>query len=305
MVEETAAALDVQRVLYLGSLPLFGSLPSAELALLAEYAHERSVPAGTLLLGPGEVVGSFYVVVDGKLSLARYGRQLPAAGPREAVGVLGLLAGTDEGIEARAASPCVLLEIEGDALRDVFEEHFAILDHVIGATAQLVIEARRQLGPTAGYPPVRTTLSARGRRDLDLVERILFLRGTQPFGHASIRSLAELAKTATEVRIAPREVIWRAGEPSRDLYVIAGGTVACHAGPPVQKHGFGPGDVIGMLDSLAGTPRWYGVEADTDVVALRIDVESLEDVLEDDVEMALEILSGFAGEAIGLVADAR
>lgn len=303
MAEETTAppALDVQRVLYLGSLPLFGSLPPAELALLAEYAHERRVPAGALLLGPGEVVGSFYVVVDGTLALVRHGRKLPAAGPREAVGVLGLLAGADEGIVARASTPCVLLEIEGDALRDVFEEHFAILDHVIGATAQLVIDARRQLAPAAGYPPVRAAVSGRAKRDLDLVERILFLRGTQPFGHASIRSLAELAKTATEVRIAPNEVIWRAGETSRDLYVIASGHVSCHAGPPVQSFGFGPGDVFGLLDALANAPRWYGVEADQETVALRIDVESLEDVLEDDVEMALEILSSLAGQAIGLV----
>src|SRR5690349_17474458 len=125
--------LDVERVLYLGSLPLFGNLPAQELALLAEYAHERSVPAGTVLHGPGEVVGSLYVVVEGAVALQRRGTPLGTVGPREAVGVLGLLAGADEGIVATTVSAAVLLEIDGDALRDVFEEHFSILDHAIDA----------------------------------------------------------------------------------------------------------------------------------------------------------------------------
>jgi CRP-like cAMP-binding protein len=295
--------LDVERVLYLGSLPLFGNLPAGELALLAEHAHERSVPAGTVLHGAGEVVGSLFVVVRGTVELTRNGTPLGTAGPREAIGVLGLLAGADEGIEARAASPCVLLEIEADALRDVFEENFSILDHAIGATCRMVLEARRRIPKDAGYAAPAEVASVRSRQDLDLVERILFLRSTLLMRHAPIRALAELGKLAEEVRIAPGEEIWSAGDEGGWFLVLVSGSVSCRT-PDGQEISFRPADALGVLDALAGEPRWYTARADQEIVALKIAAETLDDVLEDHVEMGHELLSMLASQAINASARA-
>jgi CRP-like cAMP-binding protein len=296
--------LDVERVLYLGSLPLFGNLPPHELALLAEYASEKRVKGGTVLHGRGEVVGSLYVVVEGNLALTRNGQKLGKAGPREAVGVLGLLAGADEGIEVCTEGECVLLEIEGDAVRDVFEEHFSILDHAIGATCRMVREARRQIPQDAGYPAPASTSSIRRRKDLDLVERILFLRSTLMMRHAPIRALAELAKVAEEMVIAPGEAIWHEGDDEVEWFlVLVSGTVTART-KAGQTFSFGATDAIGVLDALANQPRWYEATADQEIVALKIEAEGLEDVLEDHVEMGLELLSMLAGQAISASARA-
>jgi CRP-like cAMP-binding protein len=51
---------------------------------------------------------------------------------------------------------------------------------------------------------------------------------------------------------------------------------------------------VGGIDSLAAEPRWYRAVAKSQVTALYIRTQHLLDVIEDDVEFAMDMLRVFA-----------
>jgi len=84
--------------------------------------------------------------------------------------------------------------------------------------------------------------------------------------------------------------------------VLAQGGVRA-AAPSGQTFRFGPGDTVGFIDCLGAAPRWYTAAASTPVLGLRVDLEELHDVLEDDFELTLECLGAFATQAVRLLDD--
>jgi CRP-like cAMP-binding protein len=67
--KRTEDALPDPRVELLRGLPMFASLPTATLALVASRLKEIVVPAGETLFVRGEAGGHFYVVVEGELEV--------------------------------------------------------------------------------------------------------------------------------------------------------------------------------------------------------------------------------------------
>ena len=53
---------------------------------------------------------------------------------------------------------------------------------------------------------------------------------------------------------------------------------------------FGPGDLVGALDTLAGTPRWFNARAERSVIALSLDRDALLDLVEDQAEVGFDVL---------------
>ena len=72
------------------------------------------------------------------------------------------------------------------------------------------------------------------------------------------------------------------------------GTVECRAHDPEQHFILGPGDAVGCMDALAGEPRWFQAHVGGGLVALRIDVDFLYDILEDHFGVAMSMLRGMA-----------
>jgi CRP-like cAMP-binding protein len=290
---EAAGARQFERALYLKKLPLFGSLPSSQLLVLAEYARPRAFGRGRHLLREGEPIGAIYFVTEGKVHLRRQGRELGHALPGSAVGGLGLFARDETGIEARAEAETRTLELDAETLREVFEDHFAILRHVLRESCRQLIDL--MIETQSSMPPVMAPRHARlPRSELDLVERIFFMRQAPAFAGSSIDALAELSRGTTEVRLAPGSVLWREGEPSDHVLLLMSGEVECK----VERHGFsyrsGPGTPLGSLDALAERPRWYTAAAAGEVVALRGEIGGLIDVFEDHFEMAVDFLAAIS-----------
>ena len=143
---------------------------------------------------------------------------------------------------------------------------------------------------------------------LDLVQRMLFLRDSLPFIRTSASALADLARILVELRFEPGTVLWRRGEPARQVQLLVDGRVSCSA--PIE--GFGlqpePGYPLGGLDAVAGVPRWYDAVCEGPVVTLSGDVEALFDLFEDNPRVALVYLAQIAGthlDALELIAASR
>ena len=73
------------------------------------------------------------------------------------------------------------------------------------------------------------------------------------------------------------------------------GRVDCRSEETGQTFQFGPGDVVGVLDASGAVPRWYEARVASDMVALRIEVETLFDIFEDQFDLAMDLVALMAG----------
>jgi CRP-like cAMP-binding protein len=109
---------------------------------------------------------------------------------------------------------------------------------------------------------------------------MLCLRGTIGLEHSYIDELAELARAATEVRYDANIALWSAGDVATYSMIVISGEVAGRS-PEGAQFRFGPGDLLGNLDTIAGVPRWYDARVQSEVIALTLDSEAIVDVWED------------------------
>ena len=215
----------------------------------------------------------------------------PLRGPEW--GGLGFLARDPKGVDAVAESEVVALELDGETLDEILEDRFPILQHVLRETSKGLIALWHQ-APRECLA-AQTQMSAPGfESPLDLVQRMLFLRESLPFIHTSASALADLARNLVELRFEPGTVLWRRGEPGRQVQMLVDGQVSCSA--PIE--GFDlrprPGFPLGGLDAVAGVSRWYEAVCETPVVTLSGDVEILFDLFEDNADVALAYLAQLA-----------
>jgi CRP-like cAMP-binding protein len=196
-------------------------------------------------------------------------------------------------VGAVAETDTVALELPADTLMEIFDENFAILHHIIREVSRQIIEQ------VVKVPTAVATLSAQAHGpattagELDLVERIFFLRRSPVFTNASISALAQLSRGLTEVRLGPETRLWREGEATGWGALIVSGTVRCTSS---HGHDFaaGPGVPLGTLDAVGQVPRWFDAVTETPVIALQGSMQTLVDVFEDNFNMAMDYLSVMA-----------
>ena len=288
-------------MLYLKKLPTLAGLPGAELAVIADVARERFFPAGSPILREGEPIGSVHFVVEGSIRCRRSGRLLGVVGPGAGIGGLGLFARDPQGVEAEAETDTLTLELEADAVMEVLEDRFPILLHLMRDLCRQLIDAHVRLAvdPTAGFPacdnpPVPT-------RELDLVERIFYMRQMVPFRESSVNVLFELSRTLTEVRFGPGVTLWETGDVAAGIFLIVSGQVAGTVRANGLRFCAGAGIPLGSLEAVAETPRWFDAVTQTEVVALNGNAEALVDAFEDNFEMAMDFLAVVARVMLGII----
>jgi len=292
----------VERMLSLNRLPVLSGLAPEDLAVVAEHARERFLPTGTVLLREGEPIPALYAVLDGKILISRRGRTLGRVSPGGFVGAAGMFARDPEGLSAVAQTDTLVLEVEADAVLEICEDHFPIFHHVLREMCRLLIDLVGRLPPGLHgsiFPNLAPPRAPTG--DLDLVERILFLRQVAPFLHASINALAELSRGMAEVAFPAGTRLWEEKEGSGTVILVVSGMVDCAARGGHATFTLSPGAPMGAVESLAERPRWYTATTQTKVTALQGSIEGLIDVFEDNFEMALEYLAVMARAQIRIV----
>jgi CRP-like cAMP-binding protein len=267
-------------------------LPQAQLLAVAEQMQERIYTKGEVLLREGQPADAIKWVVQGQVHVDRGGRPAGHAGPGAAVGGFWVLSARPASIEVSAESDVLTLELPAEAVVELLEEHFPILlVSLRDISAQIIALVLRSgwarprfaQGPPPPAPPIPD-------RELDLVERIFYMRQSAPFRRASINTLAELSRGFSEVRHEAGQTIWKEGEPSGWVALVVTGRVRCtpRRGNPFEV---GAGAPLGSLEAVAAVPRWHDAEALTPVRALHGNIQWLLDVFEDNFEIALDYLA--------------
>jgi CRP-like cAMP-binding protein len=302
MPAEAPSVGTVERILSLKRIPILSGLAPEDLAVVAEHGRERFFPKGTALLREGEPIPALFAVLDGRVHMSRKGRVLGHVGSAGFVGGAGMFARDPDGLSAVAETDTLALEVEADAALEIFEDHFPILHHVLREVCRWLLDLVARL-PSERYrdifPAFEVTRAPTG--DLDLVERILFLRQVSPFARSSINALAELSRGMAEVAFPPGTRLWDEGEAAGTVLLTVSGTVACTARGGDAVFTTGPGAPMGAVESMAERPRWYTATTETKVTALQGSVEGLIDVFEDNFEMAMDYLAVMARAQIRLL----
>ncbi len=298
MASTTLLVGPLDRVLYFRTLPEMDRLSATHLAAIAAHASEEFFPRGSTLIAPDEQVETLYLVVDGQVSLARAGRPQGEVGPGASVGLLHLLARAHPGLHATAVTDTLTLRLDWDDHLDVCEEHFPIVEQYLWYLSDRLVEQLRGTPELLRRSPVAPMLHAPETRDLDVVERLLTLRGTGVFPNRAPDSLGELARHVKEARYARGTSVWHRGDPAEDFLVVVDGEISCAAGAARAQVPIGPGGVAGMHEALGYNDRWCDAIATSASRVLRVDVESLLDIMEDHFDMAIDFVALRAAELL-------
>jgi CRP-like cAMP-binding protein len=275
-------------VLFLKRVPGLSDLHTSDLAFLAEGVDERFSRRGTILLRRGEPVSAVHLVVQGRVRLARRGRELGVAEAGSVIGGRLLLAQDPEGLDAVVEEDTTSLSLDRETFLDALEERFEIFLRILRNACRDLVALLKRFPREAAASPARPAPPLSGS-DLDLVDRIVLLTRT-PFWAYGVDALAELSQRLEEVRFPAGSVLWRRGDRATRLLIVARGSVRC---APERDVTFlaKAGESLGVLEALGHLPRWHDAIAEEPVVALEGDAEQIVDVLEDNLEMGFGILS--------------
>ncbi len=291
MPENRGAIGALERVLHLKAIPAFRGLNNDALAALAEAARERFHPRGSLLYDEAAPTASIHHVLDGRVRLTRGGAEVTIAGPGTPLGALAVLARAPMALRGTAELDTITLEIDSEALLEVCDDHFSVVHSLLRYVARWIVQIERGEGPQGPPPPDGRPARRLVEGELDLVERIFYLRRLPVFAQASINALAELSRGLTEVRFGDAVPLWSAGDASPYAILIVEGAVDCAVPGAGPRFRAGPGWGLGTMESIAELPRWHDATTVGPVVALHGAMEGLIDVFEDSVEMAMGFLA--------------
>jgi CRP-like cAMP-binding protein len=109
--EVALSVLGLEKVLMLEGVDIFAGSDVDDLAALAAIAVERRFAAGETIYSEGDPGEAVYVIVEGKVRIAKGGKTVLTLGAKEAFGSVSLLDGAPRPADAVAMGPvrCLLL----------------------------------------------------------------------------------------------------------------------------------------------------------------------------------------------------
>lgn len=121
------------------------------------------------------------------------------------------------------------------------------------------------------------------------IEKVLILKTVDVFAELGDATLADLAALASEVELAPGQLLFEKGESGTSMYVVARGRVRVHDGD-VTFVELGERRFFGELAMIDAAQRSASVTALEETVLLRISQAAFYELMADSSEVAQGIL---------------
>jgi CRP-like cAMP-binding protein len=289
MPAEAGASSVVERAVALRRLSGLESLDPELLTTLAARTELRRHRAGDALRTAGDPRRALHLVLEGRVC-EDGGTQEGAVGTGGLVGDRTALAAA-----VRAAEDSLTLALPVEDLTELCEEHFGLLLAVTRAVARAALTRRtgsREPGPALLAPASPSELR-------DLGGRIAFLSASPTFAGVRVHTLGQLAQDAKPVSLARGERLWTIGDEPEAIVVVMHGSLRCRS--ESDEFTIGPRAAAGLVEAVASSPRWYSAEAEEPLGGVRLEVATLFDAMEDDPELAVDVLAALArSSALGL-----
>jgi CRP-like cAMP-binding protein len=296
MAVESRVRLDARRILDLRSLPIFRDAPGPVVNGVVSLLREVSFSEGEHIQKREEIVPRVLFLQQGTVQILQPEREVELQPPAQ-LGLYYALGGIPSRSEVNAKTEVHALSLESSDLIDLFEDQFPLLRSTMRETARVALkETRSQLKRPFQFAGEHWTTPT--KKNFDLVDRLFFLRKMLSSPSASIDALASVARQMRSHYYAAGRKIWSQGDPALDMMLIVSGTVAARTESESIVHT--TGGPLGSLEVFAQAPRWYDLEAVTDVHALQTSNEAILDMIEEHGEMGSELIAGLARTVLEL-----
>jgi CRP-like cAMP-binding protein len=132
----------IEKVNLLQKAVIFAGVRTESLARVAAIAREVSCDARHLLFRENDAADMMFLLLEGRVSVVRNGREPQEAGPGQLLGALALLAGESHAESAMATQPVRALQIDQQELYDAMAEDFNITRGVLRALVNVAPDSK-------------------------------------------------------------------------------------------------------------------------------------------------------------------
>lgn len=139
---------------------------------------------------------------------------------------------------------------------------------------------------------------------ISTVEKVLFLKSQDLFSQIASEDLATIARITDEIRLEEGDEICREGEPGDTLFLIVQGQVRVHK-LERELARLGTGDIVGEMSLLDSEPRSATVTCLSDTTLLRIGRDDFNEILGEQLDIALGIIKVLTRRHRETIADLR
>jgi small-conductance mechanosensitive channel len=154
----SAARTRPERVLDLADV--FRPLTATDRSMIAAKLRAQLHDGGAILVRPGSVVRSLFVVAEGVLSVTRDGSEIFRLGPGDYFGVIGMLAGKSSAVTISTLTPVTIYELSHEELGPILEANPEASRELSQALARW--QAAGEIGTAAAPTPEITATSPIG-----------------------------------------------------------------------------------------------------------------------------------------------
>ena len=280
------------RVLALRAMRWTAPLDHEGLVLLGEHARHRSFRKGDVLLEPGKLVQSMFIVERGLVTVRVAGQLLTQVTPGRVAGVTSMIARDPRGASAIADEDSRVLEIPAEAVFAAYEENFSVVCNGLRLLSRGTLQRLDRLPrPLHGDDPAPMGTYREGQ--VTLVDRVREARQTPLFANANLDAVFDVARHMVERRIRPDERLWSIGDSSSFWVYVEYGRLRC-TNAEGRSTQVGAKQALGQLDCWAELPRSYEARAETELIMHQTDIAPMLGVLETHHDMAMELVATIA-----------
>jgi CRP-like cAMP-binding protein len=266
-------------------LPLFEYTQVNELFRLARLGRQARHESGRVLYERGSQPRTVQFLLDGRVRLTTSSGDTELAAPAP-LAVEELLEGSPMASTITSAGRVITLVLTNDEFLALLSENVELAE---GIFRLLIHSHQLGAGHTLIHGTVTPELKERAAAGLQPVDRMLLLQSSPLLAHATAAQLWRLSAIARPVTLAPNsEPIARGGEAA--ILIVLGGSLSVE-GPDGQSATATAGDVIGLYETLGGERFDAKLTTLTTVTALRLERDSLFELLADHTDLLQGVFS--------------
>lgn len=289
--------MNAQKILELRSLTIFRHAPSPVIGGAAALLQDREYRKGERIQATGEVVPQILFLREGRALVDRPEGALELMAPAH-LGLYYALSQLPSQASVTASTNVRAFTLDMADLVDLFEDHFPLLRSAIREVArQSLSENEGRLDFQIAFAKSRQK-SIGQKVDLDLVDRLVFLRRIFAFPHVSVDAVASVARQMKTTTYAPGRRIWKKGDPAVDLLIVIAGDVELVI--DAERRTLEGGGPLGGLETFAQAARWYDLVAKTETRVLSTSYDSVVDMFEEHVDMGTDLLRSISATVLNL-----
>ncbi len=272
-------------------IPLFSFVNVDELFRISSIARQVRYEVGATMQEEGTPVEYIQVLVEGRIRITGKARQEEEMSPPALLGFREVLEGAPLRETAQAVEGSVCLAIAAEEFRALLSDNIELAQ---GLFQQLLSAPSKNERPSLmrrGVHLEERPRALEAGQELKPIEKVLLLQELPVFSRTTADELFALAAIAREFPLVDNEGVFNEGDAPALHIVLSGEFSVQSPDDDGQAEVVRAGDVLGLHETLAGTPLDWRAKVTKGGMALRIERDKLFEVLADQEDLLQALFS--------------